>query len=69
MVSNPSKHGGTAAPASPASRTALGQHANSVLYGPMVAFHSEELPAIKAHLAEPGYTVIERPDLRMELES
>lgn len=48
---------------------AFGQHANSVLNGPMVEFRSEDLPAIKARLAELGWTVIERPDLRMELES
>jgi hypothetical protein len=47
---------------------AFGQQGNSVLNGPMVEFRPEDLPAIKARLAELGWTVIERPDLRMDLE-
>jgi hypothetical protein len=43
-------------------------HGPSALNGDLVAFNADDVPAIKAMLAELGYTVVERPDLRMDLE-
>jgi hypothetical protein len=43
-------------------------HGPSALNGDLVVFNADDVPAIKAMLAEMGYTVVERPDLRMDLE-
>jgi len=47
---------------------AFGDRGPSALNGDLVAFNADDVPAIKAMLAELGYTVVERPDLRMDLE-
>ena len=47
---------------------AFGDRGLSALNGDLVAFNADDVPAIKAMLAELGYTVVERPDLRMDLE-
>jgi len=47
---------------------AFGDRGPSALNGDLVAFNADDVPAIKAMLAEMGYTVVERPDLRMDLE-
>jgi len=47
---------------------AFGDRGPSALNGDLVEFKASDLPAIKAKLAELGWTVVERPDLRMDLE-
>jgi hypothetical protein len=47
---------------------AFGDRGPSALNGDLVAFNADDLPAIKAMLAELGYTVVERPDLRLDPE-
>ena len=47
---------------------AFGDRGPSALNGDLVAFNADDVPAIKAMLAELGYTVVERPDLRLDPE-
>jgi len=47
---------------------AFGDRGPSALNGDLVQFDADQLPAIKAMLSELGWTVLERPDLRMDLE-
>jgi hypothetical protein len=47
---------------------AFGDRGPSALNGDLVEFKASDLPAIKAKLAELGWTVLERPDLRLDLE-
>jgi len=47
---------------------AFGDRSPSALNGDLVQFDADQLPAIKAMLSELGWTVLERPDLRMDLE-
>jgi hypothetical protein len=48
---------------------AFGQHHETALNGPKVEFRPGDVSAIKAKLAARGWRVIERPDLRMDLET
>jgi len=47
----------------------FGNTADSALNGPSVEFDAKDLPAIVAALRECGFTVIERPDLVLTMES
>ena len=47
---------------------AFGDRGPSALNGDLVQFDADQLPAIKAMLTDLGWTVVERPDLRMDLE-
>lgn len=46
--------------------SAFGTVQTSVLNGEFVEFEARDVPAIKAMLAELGWTTIERPDLRLD---
>ena len=47
---------------------AFGDRGRSALNGDLVEFKAGDLPAIKAMLAQLGWRVVERPDLRMDVE-
>lgn len=47
---------------------AFGDRGRSALNGDLVEFKAGDLPAIKAMLAQLGWSVVERPDLRMDVE-
>jgi hypothetical protein len=47
---------------------AFGDRGPSALNGDLVQFDADQLPAIKAMLTDLGWTVVERPDLRMDVE-
>jgi len=47
---------------------AFGDRGRSALNGDLVEFKADDLPAIKVMLAQLGWNVVERPDLRMDVE-